>query len=89
MQISREEAHRIIRHLPSVGGGIRGEADHRVEEASAHGDPELLRYLLDLPEVRMDKVLRLRTAILERRYAVPAEKVAEKMIFRVLADRMA
>ncbi|MEJ5187428.1 MAG: flagellar biosynthesis anti-sigma factor FlgM [Candidatus Geothermincolales bacterium] len=89
MQISRDEARRIIRRLPEIGGEVRDDAVPPIRELFGENGPKILEILNDLPEVRVDKVLRLRTAIMERRYQVPAEKVAEKMIFRALADRIA
>jgi anti-sigma28 factor (negative regulator of flagellin synthesis) len=40
------------------------------------------------PDVRMEKVLPLRLAILQNRYNVPDERVAEKILGRCLADRL-
>ncbi len=88
MQISREEARRIIRLVPAEGGKNQKSGEDVPRQLLGHSGSELLQMLLDLPEVRAEKVLRLRTAILERRYKVPAEQVAEKILCRVLADRV-
>ncbi|MGQ9475195.1 MAG: flagellar biosynthesis anti-sigma factor FlgM [Actinomycetota bacterium] len=55
-------------------------------------DPEETRKVFTLiqrlPEVRGEKVEVLRKAIQESRYYVPSEAVAQKLLGRIIADRL-
>lgn len=61
-------------------------------ESEVHLHPEeariVLAHIQNLPEVRYDKVEVLRRAIRESRYQVPCEKVACKLLGRIIADRL-
>lgn len=83
MRISDEEIRRSLEALslqPSLKVS-KTEVDESISDL-------ILGELERTPDVRMEKVLPLRTAILQNRYSVPDERVAEKILGRCLADRL-
>lgn len=44
--------------------------------------------LKDMPDIRMERVVPLRAAILQNRYSVPSEDIAQKILGRCLADHI-
>jgi len=83
MRISEREIRESLRLLSEqpIGKGSK----HPIDEET---NRMILGQLREVPDVRMEKVLPLRLAIQERRYYVPEEQVAEKMLGRCLADHL-
>lgn len=61
-----------------MAAGKRSPAERRSSRGK-RGAPNSLQPSGD-PEVRMDKVTKIREAVLSGKYKVPASKVAEKLI---------
>lgn len=83
MLISEHEIQKSLKLLSEqpLASGSRPEVDQ--------GTNRLIQGQLEkLPDMRMDKVLPLRSAVRERRYNVPEEQVAEKLLGRCLADQL-
>ncbi|HEY8448924.1 MAG TPA: flagellar biosynthesis anti-sigma factor FlgM [Bacillota bacterium] len=95
MRISRAQVQQIL-HLYGkenrVGerGGTRSDSP-RTDALNLSEDARQVSRWLErvrqLPDVRSDEVRRIRQALERGEYNPPVERVAEKMIERLLADR--
>ena len=83
MRISEREMRESLRLLSEqpIGKGSKPSIDQEMSRL-------ILGQLEEVPDVRMELVLPLRLAIQERRYYVPEEQVAEKILGRCLADHL-
>ncbi|MDY6794638.1 MAG: flagellar biosynthesis anti-sigma factor FlgM [Actinomycetota bacterium] len=83
MRISDREIENSLRFLsqePFASGG----KPHIAQDI----EQMVLGQLREMPDVRMDRVLSLRTAIQEKRYSVSSEDVAKKILGRCVADHI-
>ncbi|SDF79504.1 flagellar biosynthesis anti-sigma factor FlgM [Sporolituus thermophilus] len=71
---------------PSAGPAQR--KDEVVLSAQAQEFSQILQALRNMPEVREDKVKELADRIAAGNYQVDAKEIAEKMVGRIIADRV-
>lgn len=83
MQISDREIRESMRLLVEqpIGSEKRTEIDQETSRM-------VLSSLQKVPDVRVDIVMPLRTAVRERRYDVPGEEVANQLLGRCFADHL-
>ena len=83
MQISDREIRESLRLLAEqpIGSKKRTEIDQETSRM-------ILISLQNVPDVRADRVMPLRTAVQEHRYDVPGEKVASQLLGRCFADHL-
>lgn len=101
MIISRGEIFTVLRTYTrqaaaaGTGGPERGRtppgprAGDRVDISREAQEAQRLRqYVSGLPDIRQDKVERIARALADGTYRVNGDEVAEKMLGRVLVDRL-
>ena len=83
MQISDREIRESLRLLAEqpIGTAKRTEIDQETSRM-------VLSSLQKVPDVRTERVMPLRTAVQERRYDIPVEKVASQLLGRCFADHL-
>jgi hypothetical protein len=83
MQISDREIRESLRLLAEqpIGTEKMTEIDQKTSRM-------VLSSLKKLPDVRIDIVMPLRTAVRESRYDVPGEEVAKQLLGRCFADHL-
>jgi len=83
MRISDHEIRESLRLLSEqpIGTDETVEVDRETSRM-------VLSFLEEVPDIRRDKVLSLRTAVRECRYHVPSEEVAGQLLGRCFADHL-
>ena len=83
MQISDHEIRESMRLLAEqpIGSETMTEVDQETSRM-------VFSSLEEVPDIRIDMVIPLRTAVRERRYDVPGEEVANQLLGRCFADHL-
>lgn len=103
MQISTEEVHRLLAATPlrkartvskaDASGGQtteKGQEAVSVEISTRAQEVQQVKQALDqVPDVRIDRVMHLKSLIETGKYQVSGEEIADLMIRRTLADNTA
>ncbi len=82
------DQNKVTKSQPPSGAAPTGKKDEVILSTQAQEFGQIYQAIKAMPDVREDKVRELSEKIAQGNYSVDAKEVAEKMLGRIMADRI-